>query len=393
MVSKFTRKQVLIPVANPVGGIRTYLLYNLKRLHEAGYRFTFLAPAGEGFDGLKKDTADWEGTNYIDIPGGKKGGLAAIRRTLRTQHFDLIHSQGIRFGTLVSFANFFRQTPHLITLHNVIIPGQNDFGRFALLKKLLTSFVTRRASCIIPVSCDCEANYLESFPAWKKGPVQVKPICNGIDVASLEHSRTQFEVDRQPNLREQFGIGNDIILGGFFGRFMPEKGFDIVLKALALLVKRGYRDRFHIVVTTDNCGYLNETLQDTAADSNVAGMVHFLPAVPHIAPILLQIDVLLTPSRGEACPLLPMESLVLGTPVIGSDCLGLREVLRGTPAVVVPKDNAEALADAIVSFVENPQPAKDAAKNYSADAGKRFDVNLATEQLLELYQSFAVPHS
>ena len=380
--------RVLIPVANPVGGIRTYLIYNLKRLHEAGYRFTFLAPAGEGFETLKKDTVSWEGTEYIDIPGGKKEGLSAIRHTLRTQQFDLIHSQGIHFGTLVSLVNYFRQTPHLITLHNVVVPDQNLFGRFASLKKRLAAFVTRRASCIIPVSCDCEANYLETFPAWKKGPVHVTAIRHGIDVSLLEHSREQFEIDRQPNLREQFGIGNNVLLGGFFGRFMPEKGFDIVLKALALLAERGYRDRFHVVATVDANGYRQETLRDTAANSDVSKMVHFLPAVPIIAPLLLQTDVLIMPSRWEACGLLAMESLVLGTPVIGSDCLGLREVLSGTPAVVVPRDDPEALADAVASFVDNPQPAKDAAKNYFADAGKRFDVNIAVEQLLGLYQSF-----
>ena len=35
------------------------------------------------------------------------------------------------------------------------------------------------------------------------------------------------------------------------------------------------------------------------------------------------------------------------------------------------------------------QPAKDAAKNYVTEAVKRFDVNIASEQLLEIYQTFA----
>ena len=173
------------------------------------------------------------------------------------------------------------------------------------------------------------------------------------------------------------------------GRFMPEKGFDLVLAALDLLVQRGYGNRFRVIATTDNNGYLKETLRDTAANPNIARLVHFIPAVPDIAPLLLQTDVLLTPSRGEACPLLPMESLVLGTPVIGSDCLGLREVLHGTPSMTFPTNDAKALADAIAAFVENPQPAKNAAKIYAADAAKRFDVNVATEQLLTLYQSLA----
>ena len=390
-------RRVLVPVANPVGGIRTYLIYNLKPLHEAGYRFTFLAPAGESFDLLKRDTATWEGTEYIDIfrkgNGREFASLVTLWQTLRKQRFDLIHSQGIRFGTLVALANFFRQVPHLMTLHDVIIPGQNDFGRFTFVKKWITAFATRRTSCIIPVSHDCEINHLELFPSWKKGPVQVKPILNGIDVDRLERSRLQFETDRKPNLREQFGIGTDVLLGGFFGRFMPQKGFDLVLKALVLLSERGYSERFHLVATTDHCGYLDETLRDTAANPNVAKMVHFLEAVPNITPLLLQTDVLVMPSRWEACPLLPMESLVLGTPVIGMDCLGLREVLRGTPSMTVPTNNAEALADAIAAFVDNPQPAKDAATIYAFEAAKRFDVNMATEQLLALYRKVSKTHS
>ena len=383
-----TKRRVLIPVANPVGGIRTYLIYNFKRLHEAGYRFTFLAPEGEGFDHLKKDTADWEGTEYIDIPGGKKAGFGVIWKTLRKQRFDLIHSQGIHFGTLTACANFLRQIPHLITLHNTLA-ADSDFGRFAALKKWFATFVTRRASCIIPVSGDCEANYLQFFPGWKKGPVQINPIFNGVDVEQFERSRIQFETDRELDVREQFGIGEDVILGGFFGRFMPEKGFDLILDALTQLERRGYRDRFHIIVTTDNYGYLQETLRDTAANPNVAKMVHFLEAIPDITPLLLQIDALIVPSRQEACPILPMEAFVLGTPVIGSDCVGLREVLSETASVIIPRENPEALADAIISFVENPQPAKDAAKDYVVDAIKRFDVNIASEQLLEIYQSFA----
>jgi glycosyltransferase involved in cell wall biosynthesis len=112
-------------------------------------------------------------------------------------------------------------------------------------------------------------------------------------------------------------------------------------------------------------------------------MVHFIHSVPNVAPLLLQTDVLVMPSRWEACPILTMEALVLGVPIIGSYCLGLREVLRGTPDIVIPKENPEALANALVAFVENPKPFFDAAKNYVVEATKRFDVNVAAEQTID----------
>lgn len=42
------------------------------------------------------------------------------------------------------------------------------------------------------------------------------------------------------------------------------------------------------------------------------------------------------PSRWVAFGLLAVEALCAGTPLIASDCIGLREVVEDTPAVVVP---------------------------------------------------------
>ena len=63
---------------------------------------------------------------------------------------------------------------------------------------------------------------------------------------------------------------------------------------------------------------------------------HFLPFQENPARAIRGVDVVVMPSLWEACPLLPMEVLVAGVPVIGTDCVGMREVLLDTPARVVP---------------------------------------------------------
>ncbi|MDR0610311.1 MAG: glycosyltransferase family 4 protein [Planctomycetaceae bacterium] len=380
--------RVLVPVSHPLGGIRTYMLYYFRRLHhEEGYRFTFLSEAGNAFDTFKRDLTDWEGTEYVEVPPkcGSRAVFQTIRQTLKTQSFALLHSQGLKAGTETAAANYFRNIPHLITLHDVIIPQNEIPGRFKRLKKAIISNVTRHASFIVPVSHDCETNHLQIFPAWKRGPVQVRTILNGIDLERIEHSRLIFETGREQRLREQFGIGREVVLGGFFGRFMPQKGMDILLKALELLDEQGFANRFRLIVTKDRNGFLNETISLVAENPNIARMIRFIDTKPDITPLLLQIDATIIPSRWEACPILPMESLVLGIPVIGSDCIGLREVLRGTPSLVHQHDNPESLAAVLIKFIESPTT--DAAKRYTMEAAKRFDVRLATDQLLEIYQS------
>ena len=381
--------RVLVPVTNPLGGIRTYMLYNMKHLLDAGYRFTFLSERGSAFDLFKKDVDHWEDTEFVETPNGRALTVVrTIRSVLKRGRFDLIHSQGLFAGTVASAANYFRQIPHLITLHDVIVPLNNVPGRFKVLKKAIAAFVTRQATVIIPVSTDCERNHLSQFPSWSRGPVRIRTIVNGIDIERIVRSQTAFESNPVAvTLRNELGIAPNAVLGGFFGRFMPQKGFEYLIDALALLDRKGYGDRFRLVATADLHGFQQEYINVVKQRPEVARMVHFIPAVGDITPLLCQVDVLVMPSLWEACCLLPMEAMVLGVPVIGSDCIGLREVIADTPSFAPKHADAESLAGALIAFVDHPNT--ESARRFMGTARTRFDVRHAVADLLELYQANA----
>ncbi|GHT24347.1 glycosyl transferase family 1 [Planctomycetales bacterium] len=356
-------------------------MYNLKELNRKGYPFTFLAAAGNAFDTFKKDVADWDGVEFIDVPsGGTKAAFQSIRNALKTKRYSLMHSQGLRIGAIACGANYFQKVPHVITLHDVIVP-QNDIpGRFKCLKKKIIGHLTRRATVIVPVSQDCAENHLGQFPVWKKGLVRIQPILNGIDVE---------KVQCQSNIPQSYDCGSDNspVTGGFFGRFMPQKGFEVLLDALLILDRKGYGERFRMLVTVDQHGYRDETLGTVAENPVLKKMIQFIEPVADIFPLWEQVDVLVMPSRWEACPLLPMEAMIAGVPVIGSDCLGLREVLAGTPNAAPPNGNSKALADAIIDFIEHKEQRKTEAQQFAPTAIKRFDVRNAAEQLREIYEN------
>ncbi len=150
-------------------------------------------------------------------------------------------------------------------------------------------------------------------------------IPNGIDLTRYEH--------RQPtgNLRRELGLTPDVSLFGFLGRFMPQKGFLILIEALAALARRPNARRFHLLATGSG-DFVREYKAEVARRGELNGRVTFQEHVPDVAPILRELDLLVIPSLWEACPILPMEALVSGVPVLGSDCIGLREVLRGSAA-------------------------------------------------------------
>lgn len=380
--------RVLVPVTNPLGGVRTYMLHHLRPLMEAGYCFTFLAPDGEAFSEFQRDVADWNGAVCCPIQRGAsmRGSVAAA---IRAERYDLIHAQGLRAGVESVVGRFGSRIPLIITLHDVIVPGNDIPGRFRTIKRWLISLLARRASVIHAVSSDCRDNHLAQFPAWRRGPCRIEVIPNGTDVTGILAARDAFRASPAADpLRESLAIPADAVLGGFFGRFMPQKGFKFLIEAMAILAHSGLQDRFRLVATRDPYGYRQETLRAVADHPLVAPMVHFVEPTGNIVPLLSQVDLLVMPSLWEACPLLPMEAMLLGIPVIGSDAIGLREVLLNTPSLTPTPGDAAALAKSMRQFIEHDRAAlKDAAAQFAPEAHKRFDVGASVTQLASIYAS------
>jgi len=88
------------------------------------------------------------------------------------------------------------------------------------------------------------------------------------------------------------------------------------------------------------------------------------------------------PSLWEACGLLAMEAMVSGVPLVGTNCIGLREVLKETPCRMVPLGDSSALAEAIAIEMENPS--KLIAQEFSRVASERFDAKVHSDKIEEL---------
>jgi glycosyltransferase involved in cell wall biosynthesis len=74
-----------------------------------------------------------------------------------------------------------------------------------------------------------------------------------------------------------------------------------------------------------------------------------------------------------------MEAMVAGVPLIGTNCIGLREVLRNTPATAVPARDSVALAEALISEMRNPTTTK--ARAFATEAASRFHVRPRAKEL------------
>ena len=150
--------------------------------------------------------------------------------------------------------------------------------------------------------------------------------------------------------------GAPLVLG--VGRLAPQKGFDVLLRAVAR-VRAGRRCRLLILGEGDERPALEALAEELGIADDVA-MPGFDPD-PFAA--MARADLFVLSSRWEGLPNALIQALALGTPAVATDCpSGPSEIAdEGRFARLVPVDDVAALADAIASALDDPPPPVDAA--------------------------------
>lgn len=375
------KKRVLLVIRWPVGGIRTFLRYVYRNFDASKWKFTIVAPEYDEMKVLLDDLSEME-VSYIPIRGGDtRAFFRQASSVILRGRYDLVHSHGFTSGVCAAVPAFLSRTPHLLTSHDVLNDEQFS-GLRGRIKKTMIGRILNMINRIQSVSHDAQSNLLEHFPALGRETGKCVVISNGIEV--------QRFLDAPPrDLKAELGLGEDVFLIGFMGRFMAQKGFRYLVDAMEILTKEGNLPKKPIVLTFGEGRWISREKQ-SVNDRGLEDSFMFLPFTANVAGTIKGIDVLAIPSLWEACPLLPMEALVCGIPVIGSDCIGLREVLEGTPAKMVPKANAKALAEAFECEINSP--GKQGFEKYQNSAMKRFDVKVASASISELYAQLLKCH-
>ncbi len=134
------------------------------------------------------------------------------------------------------------------------------------------------------------------------------------------------------------------------GRLAPQKGFDRLLEAVSLSIP--HRPDLHLHLCGD--GPQRVALTQQAQQLGIAHAVTFHGFVDNIASIYRQAHVVILSSHYEAMPMVVIEAIACGTPVVAFDCdFGPREVITdGLNGFLVPQDDVPALAQTILRALD-----------------------------------------
>jgi glycosyltransferase involved in cell wall biosynthesis len=252
-----------------------------------------------------------------------------LRDIVCRDRFDLVHAHLYASAAASVIATLgARARPLVVTEHSPAC-WQDPMARRT------SWWVARRAALVIAVSSSIRSQVVERGGAPAD---RVLTIPNGIRPA---RAGAPVAVPRQ----------GPII--GVVARLQPEKGVDLFLKAAACIGQAIPACRF--VVVGD--GPLREPLERRAHALELDGRVQFLGWRRDARDIIARLDVLMVPSRSEGAPLVTLEAMAAGVPVVAAATGGVAEQI-GSGGTIVPPEDHPALADACMMLLRNPRHAR-----------------------------------
>ncbi len=298
------------------------------------------------------------GARVARVPGlGRVPQAGALRRlaaTLRAADPALVHVNATDQGDGLSAILAARALRHelVVTVHLAVD------GRSPRLEAL-SGWALRRAGAVIAVSDAVGAHLCELGVS----PVVVR---NGLPVS-------------QPaaGARAALGVDEDAVLIGAIGRLSTQKGWDVLCRAVPVL--RGHCPGAVVAIIGE--GPERAALQALADEHDV----RLLGARADAAALLHAFDVLAAPSRFEGLPLVPIEALHAGVPIVAADIDGLRDVVGDAGVLVTPEDPS-ALGAALGRLAADPRRRAELGARGRARAAALFGVERLARETLSVYE-------
>jgi glycosyltransferase involved in cell wall biosynthesis len=267
--------------------------------------------------------------------------LATFLETIKSN--DLIHVHGHPYLSSFLAAKIAKRysKPLVLTQHNTFIEYNNIWDTAERLNDLVIGKqVLNEADKIIVVS-NATRNYILSLGADLE---KIEVVHNGVD---LDRFKPLSEIKSE--MRKKLSIPEDAIVVLTVRRLVYKNGIDTLLESAALVVKENPRLVFVVVGNGPDFEEVKERMAHLGIQKNfrLTGFVSDknLPLYYNVA------DLFALPSKsGEGLPLVVLEAMACGLPVIATNVGGTSEVMCEDYGKLVPPNLPESLAEAIIEF-------------------------------------------
>jgi glycosyltransferase involved in cell wall biosynthesis len=277
-----------------------------------------------------------------------------LRRLMRTAEVDLVHTHSSIDAWLAGFAAKSLRLPVVRSRHvSIPVKRRRNFVYNALCDRIISSGEAIREVLIM----------------GGVDPEKIVAIPAGVDVAQFHPAVSGAAV------RRAFGITGPVI--GTVAMFRHSKGHRVLLRAIPEIL----RNEPEAVFLWVGDGVGRATLQQEIAEAGVRTKVYVAGFREDVPSCLAAMDVVVLPSiKSDGVPQVILQALAMRKPVVASTVGGIPEVIQHQrTGVLVPPNDPQALADAVVQVLRDPQ----SAAAWAQAGGQLIDTHYALEYMID----------
>jgi glycosyltransferase involved in cell wall biosynthesis len=184
--------------------------------------------------------------------------------------------------------------------------------------------------------------------------------------------------------RKEVRIKGDEFVIGTVARLDPDKAIDILLDAVLRVSEK--TERVKCLLVGD--GGLRRRLENYTERIGLAGKVIFTGARTDIAALLSVMDIYVNSSHREGISVSLLESMAAGKPVVATEVGGNPEIINdNSVGILVPANNAEALAGAVNMLLHDKEKRLQMGKNARERIINEFSISSQSKKIESLYEN------
>jgi glycosyltransferase involved in cell wall biosynthesis len=293
---------------------------------------------------------------------------------LSPRKVDILHTHRYKENLLGTRLKKSCHIPFLVQTVHGMPEAFTGFDRVKItLYRMVNEFITARFfDRVIAVSEDIRSALSRRIRRQK-----LAVIYNSVDIAAIKSSRSAHDV------RAELGIPANHALIGSAGRMVPVKGYDIFIRAAEKIRKEN--PDVHFVLIGD--GAERPALEHQAQSRGLEDSLIFTGFRRDIHDLLGSLDVFVISSFHEGIPVVLLEAMALGRPIVTTAVGGVPEVVSdGVSARLVPPGDPSLLADSIMQLLADRTIGAELAAGAQKTVAERFSTEAQATRLVETYR-------
>ena len=328
----------LVPWHPDAGGGQIIAYKTSEALARAGHRVHYLAVAPEGYE----RQVDWGDAEFTSTAPGLTEAVPLARRLARsgsTNDYDVVHvhQAGETVGYCLAYALARRMGLQAKLVLSIYAPRTYAFPRS--IGEVITALSCHGADLVLSLS---EFSKHDIGRAYRVPRSRIAVTYAGVDSSFTTQPSQQKRSEDDPFT---------ILFCGRLNGPHEQKGVDVLLKSFPTVLK-SHKAELNIIGT----GPRLAQYQALAGELGISKEVHFLGFVEHqeMPRQYQQANLFVLPSRRESFGLVLAEAMACGLPVVATTAGAIPEVVEdGVTGLLVPSDDAEAFAAAVVSLLSD----------------------------------------